>query len=224
MTNMSTSTVAAVISAAAVAFVSPCLSEAGEGIDSFVLTLARNDVPAGLVAPDAVIARLAAGPFSAASAQAKSQFRGTLGTAVREFNASAPGFEASVDGGVVHVRSASEPRSVSELLTRTWVQKEDAEIPALTAINRYVLGAMGGFEPPGGVIGAGMFPDEDSPAYQRVKLARGSTTARQMLDEIVKQVRGLVWFVSYKPDSANADVQIGLICPDGAMVRVPVPE
>lgn len=46
--------------------------------------------------------------------------------------------------------------------------------------------------------------------------------ALDALDQIVTQVPGLVWVVTYDPGSPGEDVKVGLLCPDGYFGRTTV--
>jgi hypothetical protein len=82
-----------------------------------------------------------------------------------------------------------------------------------------VLGAVRGREPQGW-LGGGLRPSPECSLDRPIQLPDGSVTVIQVLDEVVRQVPGLVWFVSYQPEAADGDVRFGLICSNGMRVDV----
>ena len=73
---------------------------------------------------------------------------------------------------------------------------------------------------PEGIIGTGSFPGPECPLNTRVRLSAGPTTAVNMLTEVVQQVPGLVWIVTYATDASDSDVNVGLMCSDGSTVMI----
>ena len=84
-----------------------------------------------------------------------------------------------------------------------------------------VVKALSGKEP-AGIIGTGSFPGPECPLGRPVRLTAGSTSATRMLDEIVKQVPGLMWFVTYDTEAPHYGLQVGFLCADGSTVGITV--
>jgi len=84
-----------------------------------------------------------------------------------------------------------------------------------------ILPAMTGQEP-GGVAGGGDLRNPDCPVLQPVRIAAGTTTPIDMLDQIARQVRGITWLVTYRGDAPNRTLNIGLMCGDGSYMTFAV--
>ena len=84
---------------------------------------------------------------------------------------------------------------------------------------------MRGFEPQA-LLGSGgtLSPGSECPIDRRVDLPGGSMTAIALLDQIVRQVPGVVWVVTYRkePASASLQVNVGLLCWNGWHAKITV--
>ena len=69
-----------------------------------------------------------------------------------------------------------------------------------------------------GMVGGGVQPDQRCPLQVTVELPSGPTSIVQLLNDAVRQAPGLVWFVSYAPDSDQKT--IGVVCPGGQSFKM----
>ena len=202
---------------------SVCLGQtAQERPGEYTIALAQSGVPVGLVAPRDVLIGRHAVPHSETMAAGTSISREGLASSLDLFNTAKGGFRARQEGGVVHVRSLEEPAEVGSALERSTLMEEAVEVPAFGAIYRYVVRAMSGVEPPQGFVFSGALPGPECPINRPVRMPEGSLSAIALLDQIVRQVPGLVWVVSYSPEAPNAGLKVGRMCPDGEFVRTEV--
>jgi len=201
----------------------PCSGQEPESAPlDFAITLAQNEVPVGIVALRTLVAHTTGLPNREVTAADKAAFRDVLASRLDRFNASNGGFRATRDNGVVHLRTAEGPSDVSAALERSRYTKGAAEIPAMTAVLKFVVGAMRGVDPPEGLAFAGILPGPECPLYSPIQIREGSSSAVELLDETVQQVPGLVWIVSYTSDSPDEDLKVGLMCTSGNTQQIDV--
>ena len=183
----------------------------------FAADLARQGVPGGIVVAQREIghASVRAQPADAAKQRA------AVVAAVNGFNAIGSAYKATEANGFVHVRSVSEPPDLRLALDREVKIDGASGLPAQDAVFMRVVKALSGKEP-AGIIGTGTFPGPECPLTRPVRLTPGSTSATRMLDEIVKQVPGLMWFITYDTDAPHYGLQVGLLCGDGSTVGITV--
>jgi hypothetical protein len=133
---------------------------------------------------------------------------------LRRFRAEHPTLVVGVThGGTVHVVHLDEPPFIARLLQREHHLDEPVSteaghvlqrvLPDLVALElRAWGGAVPGTESPAGFC----------PLGERVSLASGATTVRSILDAVVAQQPGLVWFLTYDAGLPERHVTIGLMC------------
>jgi hypothetical protein len=174
--------------------------------------LASNGTPAGVVVPEGVLGRLAVddGPPGATNRPLK--LWDPAGLAL--FNQRNVALSAKEANGVIHVRGADEPRTIQDLLETPIVVDEANGITVIDSIFRRVVGAMRGHEPDA-LMGTGIMPSRECPVDATVTVPGGSTTPIELLDAIVRQTPGIVWLVTYRPESPTETVKVGLLCADG---------
>jgi hypothetical protein len=189
--------------------------------ETYAIALARHEVAGGLVAPRSVSLRGLVFPRPAATPAAKVAFKEALGRSIDLFNASGGSFRASEDDGVVRLRSRDEPLEATNALKRT-VHVERAGVTAFALLRGRVIAALRGAEPSEGFAFAGLMPGPDCLLGGSVRLTEGDHTATDLLDEIVRQVPGLVWCVTYSPGRLDRTLKVGLMSTDGATVSVDV--
>jgi hypothetical protein len=115
------------------------------------------------------------------------------------------GYRGSTRGGVPHVRTVGQPPRVTEILTRRIELDAASDVPAVEAIGSRIRNAVRG-SGSDGLRGS----DDSSGASQPVTIRGGSTTVRQALDDVVRQVPGLVWYLTFPPNHNSSYVIIGL--------------
>jgi hypothetical protein len=198
-----------------------CLGEDQPSLRAYGMRLAHNAVPAGIVAAHEALIFADVRPAVAKRRAEEPGFNDDLESNLSRFNAAQGQFRAVRTEGVVHIRGAEEPSEVATALEgRT---SEDAtDTMAMQAVLHQVTRAMGGM-PVGGIIGVGPLPEPGCPVDKPVRIPAG-TTAIDALDQIVRQVPGLVWVVSYSPGSAGSGLtlKVGLMCADGYVGTVTV--
>ena len=188
----------------------------------YAMSLAQDGVPAGIVASREVLAQVRRMPRPQATVGTPSVVRGTLASGLDLFNAAKGAFRASQDDGIVHLRSLEEPAEISSALDRSTQLDEAVEVPAMHAIYRYVVRAMRGVEPSQGYVWTGGLPGPECPINRPIRIAGGPATAIGLLDQVVRQVPGLLWVVSYNPDQPSVALKVGLMCQDGSFFRTDV--
>lgn len=178
--------------------------------------LARLGVPGGIVVEQQDL-----GQVPAANGGSGDAFQGVdpVTTAIDEFNAGGPHYRALKADGLVHVRSVTEPPDLRLALDRQVEVASIAALPASDAVFVRVVKVLSGKEP-AGIIGTGSFPGPECPLGTPVRVAAGLKSATQMLDEIVRQVPGLTWVITYDTQAPHYGLEVGLVCGNGAAVRI----
>jgi hypothetical protein len=190
------------------------------------VALAARGVPAGLMVP--VEAQEATDEYPPPSVQAAARARalfatGELPAVLSRFNASSGSLRATNENGVVRVRSLEEPHDVRAALERRVYVEEADDVPVMEAIFTRVLGLLAGREPQG-LVGSIVTRPGDEPACppaRRVRLG-GEDSVIGTLDNIVRQVPGLVWRLTYDPAAPLESLRIGIICADGSWMGADV--
>lgn len=184
------------------------------GPREFARALAAEGIPAGFVVPEAEFRRHSEGSTKQGAPAAVAGPRSTLESRVTAFNSARGPFRAAETRGVVHIRAADEPADVREALMAESDAADSGEQPALKAGYRHAVRAIRGVEPEG-FFGSG--PDPSCRLDRPVHLQSGRMTTIEVLDEIVRQVPGVTWLVTY--DSERGFLTVGLMCPDGSFRR-----
>jgi hypothetical protein len=112
------------------------------------------------------------------------------------------------EGGVLHVRTTREPRRVTELLNRSIDLEAASDVQAIDAVMRVILNAVRGNGSSGAHSSSGV-------GATPVTIRGGRTTFMEALDDVVRQVPGLVWFVTFAPHDDGSDFWIILLGPPG---------
>jgi hypothetical protein len=185
---------------------SMCLGEEQPNLREFGMRLARSAVPAGIVASDRALRQLGGGPAVASQATEEAAFKRDLTSQLARFNAARGLFRATRTDGIVRIRAAEEPADVMTALER---RTYDAvvDVPALAAVLHHVTWAMSGSQPTG-IMGVGAEPEPDCPMQTPVRIP-AATSAIEALDQIVRQVPGLVWVVTYDSESQGRPMRVG---------------
>lgn len=115
--------------------------------------------------------------------------------------------------GVAHFRVQEEPASVTSVLRMQITMLPEIQISALEAVTDRVISALRGrystaSTPP--VVSCGM--------SLPVAVTGGKTTVQQALDDVVRQVQGVVWLLTFTPKQGTVSMQLGLVCADGTLV------
>jgi len=113
------------------------------------------------------------------------------------------------EGGVLHVRTTREPRRVTELLNRSIHVDAAPDVQAIDAIMRIILNAVRGDGSAGAFHASGR-------EGTLVTIRGGPTTFMQALDDVVRQVPGLVWLLTFTPQEGGRNFQIVLLGPPGS--------
>jgi hypothetical protein len=183
--------------------------------------LARHGVPGGIVVMNSEFGDVSSLSARRAPADALRSLDGGVSARVNQFNAVGSQYHATAGDGFVHVRSVREPDDLRQVLERNVQVDESAGLSARDAVFMRVVKALSGKEPQA-IIGTGAFPGSECPLDRPVHVPAGWTSVTRMLDDIVKQVPGLVWLVTYDIDAPNYGLEVGLVCGGGAAVRITV--
>ena len=137
---------------------------------------------------------------------------------VSELKQIAPDFRASARrGGTLSVRSAREPEILRTELDQVRFYEDEARLPAMDAIMVRIKNAVG--KPRTALAGTSLPDPATCPANQEVHLTAGAKSLVEALDEVVSQVPGLVWVVTYDVKAPRPSMKIGFLCPDGSSFR-----
>jgi hypothetical protein len=191
----------------------------------FALTLAQNDVPVGIVIPAEFLRGGKGMPHPEITADSKAAFRIDLAARLDVFNADKGTFRASQgENGVVHIRSINEPMEVTRALEHYSYAEPAVRLSALAVAFRHGVEGMRGYRPQA-IAGSGVqpTPGPECPIDDPVEFAGGSTTAMGVLDQIVHQVPGIVWLVTYRQvPTSPLEVNLGLLCTNGGYFTISV--
>ena len=105
------------------------------------------------------------------------------------------------------------------LLTRARFDA-DADAPAGSYLSMAATAIRGGESR--GIIGTGPMPDPESALVKRVHLPKGSYSALRILDEVVRQATGVVWFVTYNAGAGKSQLRLGLMDATGGNMTLSV--
>ena len=184
--------------------------------------LARRGVPGGFVVLARELGDVSSKSSRPAPAGALQSLEAGVTATLDQFNAAGSHYQATSADGFVHVRSVREPDDLRRTLERQVRIDQSSELSAGDAVFMRVVKALSGKEPLG-IIGTGSFPDGPKcPLDRRVRITAGWTSATRMLDEIVRQVPGLTWLVTYDADAPYYGLEVGLVCGDGGTARITV--
>jgi hypothetical protein len=113
----------------------------------------------------------------------------------------------SRERGVLHIRTADEPPHVTAVLNRRIDIEAATDVRASEAVTHRIVRAVRGKpQAPEVPLGA-----SGSCAASPVTLRGGSTTVIAALDDVARQVPGLVWQLTFASDDADR-FMLGLLC------------
>ena len=177
-----------------------------------VVLLAMRQTPAGIVAPTFA---MGVAPLPAASPPSE-----TDDGLLARFRTSMPSYDAVRDGHVVHVLPKDLPPRIRERLDQRLDLGSRGDTTAVGTVMRFA-DAMRGRMNPNALAGGGL-PGPRCPLSNTVHLPDTPVSTEQGLDEIVTQVPGLVWVVTYDAAVPDLDFALGLMCGGGETVLVEV--
>jgi len=183
--------------------------------------LARHGVAGGAVVPASDFSGWVP-PRAVPSAEEKEAFRDGLPAVAEAFAEARSEYSVTLMDSVVHVRSAREPAAVQVVLDGIAVVPDVESISVRDALYKLVLGAMTGQEPTGGIVGTGRQPVEACSLDRLIRVSGGSMSPARLLDQIVGQLSGVVWVVTYDEERPNNDLKVGFICRGGARTTLTV--
>lgn len=180
---------------------------------------AAKGVPAGFVVPESTMrGRPAPPPFVARPAQLESPDR--IAELVEAFNQDRGSFRASFARGVIHIRRDDEPAAVTQAIEREDLVEASVDVTAAAILASLVLPLLHGewTTESGGIIGSGGISAE-CPLGERVRIEAGRRSAGDLMDDVVRQVPGVAWFVTYDEESPTFNLKVGFVCFNGATTR-----
>jgi len=188
-----------------------------ESLKSVVVGLANAGVPAGIVAAEDAVHR--GDGTSGFSSKEPEALRPVLRARVA---ALAVPLSTELVGGVWHLKAEDAPAALLARLNRSTRLTADVDGTVASVLYRVVSQALLQRDI-GGVLGTGLFSNAcrlDQPIRMKV----GEYSVEALLDEVVKQAPGLVWFVSYpgpaRATEASNRLTFGIVCPGGENVKV----
>lgn len=182
------------------------------GPRDIAILLASRQVPAGVIAPTVI---MSVGPPPPPSPAGE-----TDDALLARFTASLPFFDAVRDGPVVHVLPKDLPPRIRERLDQRLNLDSTRDTSAVGMVVRFADTLRGRINP--GAVAGGGLPGPKCPLANTVHLPDTPLSVQQALDEIVKQVPGLVWIVTYDSAVPDLDFALGLMCGGGETVLVEV--
>jgi hypothetical protein len=194
----------------------PSLADAAsQPILTFATALAAAGQPAGFIVPADVLRA------NKGTVPTRVDAKDDLAAVVKGFEAFYPAYTANVVSGSLHVRPRKLPSELERLLAVRFVNVQLVRVPAMMAVlelGRRLAGKKEG----GGVVGTGPPPD-GCPLSAPITYRDGRPTPVELLDAISRQVRGLVWLVSFteNPDGKLA-LSLGLVCPNDRLYNFEV--
>ena len=120
-------------------------------------------------------------------------------------------------GKAVRLVQKGAPIEMTQLLERPGFLAAPVRMSASAAVVHVVGGLLQQRDT--GVLGSGPAPQPGCDIDVPVSLPDGPTDARELLDKIAAQGRGLAWFVLYDPENSSR-LDLGLWCADGMYFRV----
>jgi hypothetical protein len=190
-------------------------------IRDYAIDLAANGVASGLIIPADALEQAKVRGFSKPTDATQAAFKSDLTSSLSAFNAKQGRFRAADRAGVVHVRSVDVPADVESALERSADTDGASDIPALYVIHTLVLPAITGRRA-AGVGDVGVAEDPACPMYQPVRIPAGKTRPIDILDQVVRQVPGITWLVTYRAGGPDREFKIGLMCGNGSLMRTEV--
>jgi len=188
------------------------------GTRAFALLCAKHGVPVGIVAPPTPIAWPPLASSAAPQFLHDAPYSAGLAETLAEFNRRNSFCRATQVGRVVHLRATDEPPVVTSALAAVATFDSDAQGPAHSFLALAATAIHGGESQ--GYIGSGPMPSGDSALAKRVLLPKGTYSAVGLLDEVVRQAPGLIWFISYYAPDAEPHLWVGLMDSRGGSVRM----
>lgn len=148
-------------------------------------------------------------------------FRAQLPLLLARFTETNAGLRAAIQQSMVHVRDIHAPEDVRELLERTLYINDGSRVSAAQAVFEAIAGAIR-LERQRGIIGTGTFPGFECRLDRHVQLPEGPATVTALLDSVVQQAPGLVWLITYDDQLPMRGMKIGLMCPGGGSLMMPL--
>jgi len=176
------------------------------------MLMASRQMPAGVIAPTVV---MSVGPPPPPSPPSE-----TDDGLVARFTASLPSFDAVRDGTVVHVLPKDLPPRIRARLDQKLNLDSMSDTSAVGMVIRFADSLRGRISP--NALAGGGLPGPKCPLANTVHLPDTALSTQQALDEVVKQVPGLVWVVTYDAAVPDLDFALGLMCGGGETVLVEV--
>ena len=176
------------------------------------ILLAMRQAPAGVVAPTFA---MGVAPLPAASPPSE-----TDDGLMERFRASMPSYDAVRDGRIVHVLPKDLPPRIRERLDQRLALGTSRDSTAVGTVMEFADALRGRMNP--SALAGGGLPGPRCPLSNSVHLPDAPLSTQQGLDEIVTQVPGLVWVVTYDAAVPDLDFALGLMCGGGETVLVEV--
>lgn len=189
------------------------------GVRDLAVRLAANAIPAGVISPDAAFTAVGRPPVK--DPRGLEAFRAELPLILAEFERKHPSFLVQSLPGVVVIVDKDQPHIVADLLGRSIFLPGVREATAADAIVKHLAGRLRNTTITG-LAGVGPAPGPSCPLGATVKFGPVSHTVSTFLNDVVRQVPGLVWVVTYSVAEQPSNIRIGIVCPDGASLRMPI--
>jgi hypothetical protein len=182
------------------------------GPRDMAILLASRQVPAGVVAPTVI---MSVGPPPPPSPAGE-----TDDALLARFTGSLPSFDAVRDGAIVHILPKDLPPRIRERLDQRLNLDSTRDTTAVGMVVRFADTLRGRISP--GAVAGGGLPGPKCPLANTVHISDTPLSVQQALDQVVKQVPGLVWVVTYDSAVPDLDFALGLMCGGGETVLVEV--
>jgi hypothetical protein len=194
--------------------------QATDGVREFAVRLAVNGVPAGVVVCERDFAPKSTEPPKA-DAKHKQAFALTLPELLSAFNSRNHTIRAVRADRSIHLEATRLPEAVRELLARQIFIDASQKVPAGDAIFKVLMSLVRGSTVTA-IAGTGIMPGRSCMLQGLVEIQRGTYTVSEFLDDIVTQVPGLVWLITFDAEELNSGLKLGVVCPGGESLKMTI--
>jgi hypothetical protein len=131
-----------------------------------------------------------------------------------DFNARHPLMQAVQRNGVVRIASRNVPAVVREALSRPRHLPQPVTAGGINVMF-YTVAAMLRGSRTNGIVGVGPLPGPECGVDGEVRLRAGATTVAEIGDEVVRQLSGTGWLITFNEARPATGLQVGILCADG---------
>jgi hypothetical protein len=135
-----------------------------------------------------------------------------------KFNKRHPSMHVFQRDGVVRVQQRVLPSSIEAVLARRHNLTQPVTATGVNLIF-YTVGEIVWGKQTKGLVGGGLEPGSGCTATQWVQVRSGSATVSDIGDEVVRQLHGTGWLLTFDETMPETSIALGLVCADGWWAR-----